>query len=68
MNHATKIDRYQEAYNACIAAFDCGDAVWGHNPYENDPAGRAGWNAALKTVNRRVRDVLEFYGTDRRQK
>ena len=67
MNYPAKTNRYQEAYNHCLAAFDRGESVWGHNPYEDDPAGRAGWNAALKVVNRRVRDVLEFYGTDRRR-
>lgn len=67
MNYATRLDRYTEAYNECLEAFERGDAVWGHNPYENDPAGRAGWNEALIFVNRRERDILEYHGTDRRR-
>lgn len=68
MNYATRLDRYTEAYNHCLRQFEIErEVVWGHNPYENDHAGRAGWNEALTVVNRRVRDILEYHGTDRRK-
>lgn len=57
---------WQEGYNACQEAFDLGEPVWMEGSKPTHPIKLQGWNMALKVVNRRVCEALDYNGVDRR--